>query len=252
MSSDQRKRIAGSLGHAPGGPVLTFVPHRRHTHTSLVNLRQLPRCVDGVQRSGSGWVRTRVPVTDADGWLLPTAIPQVRFVKSARYLPSSPDASWEDEVEIIGRIERNLVEEPLAGFVAEGGVPSGNLVRVMDAALRRAILTREFAASCRPRVTNRRRDRLCTGQGARVPGDLRLALSGLIELVGWDSAQAAGAKIVERSCQFLVRVHHKRAIPGDRFANRQTTHDVHIESRRMAILLTICTYADRITGAEHS
>jgi hypothetical protein len=86
-------------------------------------------------------VRTRVPVTDADGWLLPTAIPQVRFVKSARYLPSSPDASWEDEVEIIGRIERNLVEEPLAGFVAEGGVPSGNLVRVMDAALRRAILS---------------------------------------------------------------------------------------------------------------
>src|SRR5919199_4499243 len=37
--------IIGSLGHAPGGPVLTFAPTRRHTYRSQVNLRRLPRTV---------------------------------------------------------------------------------------------------------------------------------------------------------------------------------------------------------------
>jgi hypothetical protein len=133
--------VIGSMGHAPGGPVLTFVPNRRHTFASAVNLRTLPRSVDGVVRSGATLVRTPVAVLDDDGWLLPEAIPEVRFVKSARYLPKSPEANYDDEVEIMVRIERNLAAEPLAGFVAEGAVPSGNLITVMDAALRRAILS---------------------------------------------------------------------------------------------------------------
>jgi hypothetical protein len=133
--------VIGSMGHAPGGPVLTFVPTRRHTFASAVNLRKLPRSVDGVVRSGAALVRTPVEVLDDDGWLLPEAIPEVRFVKSARYLPKGPQASCDDEVEIMARIERNLAVEPLAGFVAEGSVPSGNLVNVMDAALRRAIFS---------------------------------------------------------------------------------------------------------------
>jgi len=133
--------IIGSLGHAPGGPVMTFIPNRRHTYTSMVNLRQLPVRVDGVRRSGSQFVRTSVQILDDGGRLLPTALPQVRFVKSARYLPASPEASGDDEVEIKARIERNLAEEPLAGFVAEGLVPNGNLVRVLDAALERALFS---------------------------------------------------------------------------------------------------------------
>jgi hypothetical protein len=129
------------MGHEPGGPVLTFAPTRRHTHRSLVNLRQMPRTVPGVLGSESGFRSVSVDITDADGWLLPGALPQVRFVKSARYLPSSAEVDCDGEVEIIARIRRNLLEEPLAGFVAEGGVPSGNLVRVMDVALRRALFS---------------------------------------------------------------------------------------------------------------
>jgi hypothetical protein len=133
--------VIGSMGHEPGGPVLTFAPTRRHTHRSLVNLRQLPRTVDGVLGSEARFKSVTVDITDAHGWLLPGALPQVRFVKSARYLPTSAEADCDGEVEIMARIQRNLLGEPLAGFVAEGAVPNGNLVRVMDAALRRAIFS---------------------------------------------------------------------------------------------------------------
>jgi L-asparaginase len=133
--------VIGSLGHEPGGPVLTFAPHRRHTYRSAVNVHRLPRTVQGVLRRGAQLATVNVDITDEARQVLPTALPQVRFVKSARYLPSSPEAAAESEVEIMGRIERNLLDEPLAGFVAEGAVPAGNLVRVMDLALRRAIFS---------------------------------------------------------------------------------------------------------------
>jgi hypothetical protein len=121
--------------------VLTFVPHRRHTFTSAVNLRQLPRSVRGVRRVGAALTSVDVPILGPDGSLRSEAIPQVRFVKSARYLPTGPEPDADGEVEIMARIERNLTSEPLAGFVAEGAVPAGNLVRVMDAALRRALFS---------------------------------------------------------------------------------------------------------------
>ncbi len=118
--------------------MLTFAPTRRHTHRSAVNLRRLPASVTGLRVEGGGIVPVTVAVKDAEGWLLPSAAPQVRFVKSARYLPSSPDTGADGEVEILARIERNLAEEPLAGFVAEGAVPNGGTIRTMDAALRQA------------------------------------------------------------------------------------------------------------------
>ncbi len=130
--------VIGSMGHPPGGPVLTFAPTRKHTHRSAVNLRRLPASVTGLRGDGGSIVPVTVAVKDAAGWLLPGAIPQVRFVKSARYLPSSPDTSAGGEVEILARIERNLAEEPLAGFVAEGTVPNGGVIRTMDAALHQA------------------------------------------------------------------------------------------------------------------
>ena len=65
-----------------------------------------------------------------------SALPQVRFVKSARYFPGSPaELSGEGEVEIRARIEKNLSEEPLAGFVAEGQAGNAKLARPVDAAL---------------------------------------------------------------------------------------------------------------------
>ena len=130
--------IVGSMGHPPGGPVLTFVPTRRHTYKSAVNLRRLPQSVRGVQRVGGRLMHVPVRVKDDAGALLPDALPQVRFVKSARYLPSSPALDGESEVEVRARIEENLAHEPLAGFVAEGQAGNAKLVRPLDAALMRA------------------------------------------------------------------------------------------------------------------
>lgn len=133
--------IIGSMGHHPGGPVLTFIPNRRHTYRSEVNSRRLPESVEGVLSRHGKLVQVPVRVKDTSGQLLGDALPQVRFVKSARYLPDRPEVDADGEVEIMARIQRNLAEEPLAGFVAEGAAPTGNIVRVMDTALRRAMFS---------------------------------------------------------------------------------------------------------------
>jgi L-asparaginase len=133
--------IIGSMGHAPGAPVLTFVPSRRHTRNSAVNLRRLPATVTGVRQVNGAMTPVTVPVKDEHGWLLPSALPEVRFVKSARYLPASADMSDEGEVEILARIEKNLADAPLAGFVAEGQAGNAKIVRPMDTALRRAVFS---------------------------------------------------------------------------------------------------------------
>ena len=133
--------VVGSMGHSPGGPVLTFFPSRWHTYQSAVNLHQLPQSVEGVLVRDGGPERVPVQIKDAAGRLVSSALPQVRFVKSARYMPSSPEVDMDSEVEIMARLQRNLVEEPLAGFVAEGAVPSGNVIRVIDAALRHAVFS---------------------------------------------------------------------------------------------------------------
>jgi L-asparaginase len=133
--------IIGSMGHSPGGPVLTFIPGRRHTHQSAVNLHQLPQVVEGVLTRDGALERIPVPIKDSAGCLLASAPPEVRFVKSARYLPSSSEVDCDGEVEIMARLQRNLTQQPLAGFVAEGAVPGGNLVRGMEGALRRAIFS---------------------------------------------------------------------------------------------------------------
>ncbi len=127
--------IIGSMGHPPGGPVMTYVPGRRHTHCSAVNLRKLPHSVTGVRRVNGVITPVPVRVKDESGWLLPDALPEVRFARTARYLPASTDIGSAGEVEILARIAHNLAHAPLAGFVAEGQAGNAKVVRPIDAAL---------------------------------------------------------------------------------------------------------------------
>src|SRR5437870_1369665 len=69
-------------------------------------------------------------------------------------------------------------------------------------------------------------------------------------LVG-DHSEAAGAIVVERAGELFVRVHHKWPVPGDRFADRQTAHDIQTKRRRVAILLRVGADANRVATAEH-
>ncbi|HXV82425.1 MAG TPA: asparaginase domain-containing protein [Candidatus Binatia bacterium] len=129
--------IIGRMGH-PGLPQLSFKTVKRHTYSSLVNMSLLPREIQGSRVQGSKVVIVRVPVKDDEGELLPTAIPKVTIVKHARYLPEEATGDADDEVDILARIEKNLSDAPLAGFIAEGSAPFGAMSHSVDAALKRA------------------------------------------------------------------------------------------------------------------
>ena len=137
--------IIGRMGH-PGAPQFSFKPIKRHTYNSAVNVTQLPSGVQGsrVQEpalsssKGSKIGMIAVPIKDTDGNLLATAIPKVTIVKHARYLPDDTSGDASSEVDILARIEKNLRDAPLAGFVAEGSAPFGAMSNSVDAALKRA------------------------------------------------------------------------------------------------------------------
>ena len=130
--------VADMGGYGP--PQVTFVPARKHTHTSEVRLPVLPASVSGVTGSLTDGVRSvDVAVKDASGGLLPSAMPHVALTKYGRYVPYGTGAADEVdtavEVEILARIEANLSGAPLAGFVAEGASPYGSTGPTLSAAL---------------------------------------------------------------------------------------------------------------------
>ncbi len=129
--------IIGRMGH-PGAPQLTFKTVKRHTHNSAVNLNRLPAQVQGSKVQGSMVMGTTVLIKDSEGRLRASAIPKVTIVKHARYLPQDNAEDPTAEVDILARVEKNLREAPLAGFVAEGSAPFGAMSQSVDAALRRA------------------------------------------------------------------------------------------------------------------
>lgn len=129
--------IIGRMGH-PGAPQFSFKPVKRHTHTSAVNMSRLPREVQGSRVQGTKIGTITVSVKDAEGELLPTAIPTVTIVKHARYLPEDTSGDASSEVDILARIGKNLRAAPLAGFIAEGSAPFGAMSNAVDAALKRA------------------------------------------------------------------------------------------------------------------
>jgi L-asparaginase len=132
--------IVGTMGQ-PGPPTLTFRPAKRHTHTSAVNLSRLPESVEGTRRVNGRLTRIAVRIKDAQGELLGAAIPKVMIVKHARYLPEDPSGDPAAEVDILARIDKNLREAPLAGFVAEGSAPFASMSNAVEAALQRATLS---------------------------------------------------------------------------------------------------------------
>jgi len=127
----------GILGAAgwDGPAVLNYVPATRHTYLSAVNITRLPGEVLG--HLASGWAR--VPIKDARGELLESAIPKVTIVKDGNYTIDDYDDDPSREVDLLAQIERNLAAHPLAGFVVEGLSPYGRLTSaVRTRVMRRA------------------------------------------------------------------------------------------------------------------
>ena len=129
--------IIGRMGH-PGAPQFSFKPVKRHTHNSQVNLSRLLREVQGSKIQNSKVGTIAVAIKNNVGELVATAIPKVTIVKHARYLSDDTSGDASSEVDILARIEKNLRDAPLAGFIAEGSAPFGAMSNSVDAALKRA------------------------------------------------------------------------------------------------------------------
>lgn len=119
---------------------LTSLPIQKHTHTSEVNLTRLPPSVQGVRQSGARIGNVPVAIKDRNGDLLPTAIPRVGIVKYATFGGDDYADDPVSEVEISARIEKNLADFPLSGFVVEANEPYGNVHESLQVALERAAL----------------------------------------------------------------------------------------------------------------
>ncbi len=118
-----------------GPPELTFRPAKRHTHRSSVNLTAMPTEVIGVTGTLDRITTRSVAVKDSAGALLATGMPQVSIAKFGRYSQVSADADPSLDPEILARVDANLADAPLAGFVGEGQNPYGIMNPVTDNAL---------------------------------------------------------------------------------------------------------------------
>ena len=123
--------IVATMGGA-GQPQLTYLPTRRHTYESDVNLGRSPARVPAVRGTIGDPVVTTAEVKDEAGDLSADSMPRVQIVKFGRY--HGPD----DELEIIERLKANLAAGSLGGFVAEGMSPYGLMNLAQDSALRTA------------------------------------------------------------------------------------------------------------------
>jgi L-asparaginase len=129
----------GLVGNMVGAPVISYVPNRKHTHTSDVRVTQLPASVNGVKRVDGRLVSVPVTIKNAAGELVPGAIPNVTLVKGARWSALDNSDNPEGEVDILARLEADLKNEPLSGMIAEG-THGGSFVRGADAALKLVVL----------------------------------------------------------------------------------------------------------------
>jgi hypothetical protein len=132
--------VLGTIGD-PGPVTIWFKPTMLHTWSSVVNLNQLPRTVEGVKKVGGKITRVEVKVKDDDGALRGDAIPRVTVVRSNRWAKDTPVADPQEEIEVLARVEKNLADRPLAGFVAEGNTPYGSLNDSLETALEIAALS---------------------------------------------------------------------------------------------------------------
>lgn len=132
--------VLGTIGD-PGPVTLYFEPTTRHTWNSAVNMTALPATVPGVKKVAGRIATTPMQVKDEEGYLRAEAIPKVTIAKVASYSQDTPKGDPAEEVEVLARIEKNLRDRPLAGFVAEGWAPYARVNVALQNALDIAALS---------------------------------------------------------------------------------------------------------------
>jgi hypothetical protein len=91
--------------------------------------------VKGVLRVDGKLTSVEVKVKTTDGFLNTDAVPKVTILKAAAYMQDTAAENPDNEVDILARIEKNLKDYPLAGFVAEGEAPYAAVSKAMQRAM---------------------------------------------------------------------------------------------------------------------
>ena len=126
--------VLGSIG-VPGPVVIYFEPLTLHTWQSEVNLTRLPHETTGVLRKDGKLRSVDVTLKDKDGFLVGAALPHVSTVQIEHFSQKSSSANAVPANDILAMIDTKLESSPLAGFVAEGESPYGNVTTEQTKAL---------------------------------------------------------------------------------------------------------------------
>jgi hypothetical protein len=127
--------ILGGVNHV-GKAVLLYVPAYKHTYLSEVNTTRLPTKTKAVRAGSNGIETFDIAIKNAQGEILPDAIPSVSIVKEGGYFTEDFGGDPSEESDLIALIDRKLGLGRLGGFVVEGQVPYGS----MTSALRQKVL----------------------------------------------------------------------------------------------------------------
>lgn len=117
---------------------LTFVPSRRSTRHSQVNLSRLPESTSGVTASDGRLQNIPVPVTSGRR-LLDSSMPNVVIVKTGRYAHGAEVGCEPADPGVAAWLQHNLTHHPLSGFVVEGLAGNGSIDRQTETLLARAV-----------------------------------------------------------------------------------------------------------------
>ncbi|WP_375450360.1 asparaginase domain-containing protein [uncultured Devosia sp.] len=118
--------ILGQVTHM-GAPYMMYVPAYKHTATSEVNINKLPSAVATSRLGPNGLEVAEIQIKDAQGKLLPDAIPSVSIIKEGGYFADAFGDDPAPEADLDFQIKHKLSSGRLGGFVIEGLVPYGNI-----------------------------------------------------------------------------------------------------------------------------
>ena len=177
----------GILGTVGPPVTIWYKPAYRHTASSGVNLSRLPDRLEFPDFVGDT-TQVHVAVKDDAGALRGESIPRVHIVKYGAYMDEDETANPDNEVDIIARIEKGLVDQgnndpqapKLHGFVLEGSSPYG----LASMSQHRALEIATFSGM--PVVRVGRAD-----PGGRVPS-------------GWDDLTIAGSNLDCNKARLLL------------------------------------------------
>jgi hypothetical protein len=132
--------VLGSVG-SPGPTVIYFTPMMLHTWKSQLNLRRLPATVTGVLRIDDELQQSVVNVKDKEGLIVGEHLPRIHIIKMAHYSQQTASSIAEPAVDVLAIMDEMLESSPLAGFIAEGESPYGNMTTEHTRALEIAVFS---------------------------------------------------------------------------------------------------------------